>query len=487
MILSGTSGARWDIEDNYFDIGGEGKLYFVKGDNEHVVKLYKDGMLTSTRQEKLSYMTTLYSRDRFNQMAWPTDMVKDQSGQIKGFVMRRFGATEDMANLLDGSSNKSMNLNWHKRIVIALNLSLLVDEIHSMGQIIGDMNPQNFGVDMTNGFVCAFDTDSFHLYDRGSRKWYPCIALCEEYVAPELQERLQQGARLDTYRPEETWTVETDCFALAILIFQLLFDGTHPFTAARVPSRGSSVIVHNRDTNIYQRMSPFFNPSPNITIPVHTLPLSIVPSNMQNAFRRALLEDNRPQAREWVEMLKALRLQLTTCNNGHFYGKYNSRCPWCEKETSIPAPAPRPADVTNYTSSRSAAMTRTQPQSNPTQRQNPVSNGTYQIRKHRAWYAHEIIYLLAWILTFVFELNEAISTVTFGIALFSRVAKRKNETLPTGGGAKFLIWTSFILGCGAIYTFINSVSQNESPSSVIFILYCELAIYGLCSLFDRKP
>ena len=122
MILSGISGARWDIEDNFFAKGGEGELYYVKGDSEHVVKLYKEGVLTSTKQEKLTYMTTLYSKDRLNQLAWPIDMVKDQSGQIRGFAMKKFSATEDMADLLDESSNKSMNLDWKKRIIIQLTL-----------------------------------------------------------------------------------------------------------------------------------------------------------------------------------------------------------------------------------------------------------------------------------------------------------------------------------------------------------------------------
>ena len=101
MILFGNNGGKWEIEDTCFAKGGEGELYHVVGTEGHVVKLYKGGMLTPTKQEKLTYMTTLYSKDRMNQLAWPIDMVKDTSDQIKGFVMKRFSATEDMADLLD--------------------------------------------------------------------------------------------------------------------------------------------------------------------------------------------------------------------------------------------------------------------------------------------------------------------------------------------------------------------------------------------------
>ena len=334
MILYGISGDEWEIEDHPFAKGGEGELHCVKGNDDLIIKLYKKGVL-SNKGEKINYMATLYSEDRLKQLAWPIDAVKDQSGQTRGFVMKKFSTTEDMADLLDESSNKSMNLDWKKRIIVALNLSLLVNEIHSMGQIIGDMNPKNFGVDMNNGYVYAFDTDSFHLYDQNAQKWYPCTVLDSHYIAPELQERFQKGERVDSFRPEDTFTTETDRFALAILIFQLLFNGTHPFTAARVPSRGSSVIVHSRVTNIYQRMSPYFNPVVNVTLPVYAPPLSIIPDKMKDAFRQAFLEEKRPQADEWVEMLKELLGQLTKCPKNHYYWQFNGKCPWCKEDPPI--------------------------------------------------------------------------------------------------------------------------------------------------------
>lgn len=338
MQFFGNSGARWIIEDNYFAKGGEGELYRLAGYQDSVAKVYKEGAMNPTRQEKLIYMSSIYSSERLQQLAWPKDVLKDAYGNVKGFVMRRFDATKDMADLLDGTgtdSGSASQMDWRKRVVVALNLSYLVNEIHTLGQVIGDMNPKNFGVDMSNGFVCAFDTDSFHLHDEKTGKWYPCTVLDEHYIAPEFQARLQQGGRVDSFRPEETFTRETDHFALAVLIFQLLFNGVHPFTAARVPSRGSSVVIHTREINIYQRMCPFFNPSPNTTIPVYAPPLSIVPGNIQAMFKKAFLEDARPTAQEWAAALSALILQTEKCPKGHYYGHYNSRCPWCALEEKM--------------------------------------------------------------------------------------------------------------------------------------------------------
>ena len=335
MQLFGNSRAYWTIEDNCFARGGEGEIYKIVGNDKLVAKIYKDGALNATRQEKLVYMSSIYSGGRFQQLAWPEDVLKDAYGNVKGFIMRRFPATKDLADLLDGSSNSTDNLDWLKRIVIALNLSDLVNEIHSLGQVIGDMNPKNFGVDMGNGHVCAFDTDSFHLRNKNTGKWYPCTVLDEHYIAPEFQASLKTGRRVDSFRPEETFTRETDNFALAVLIFQLLFNGVHPFTAARIASRGSSVVIHTRETNIYQRMSPFFNPSPNTTIPIYAPPVSIVPKKVYEMFRRAFLENTRPTAQEWFTELTSLKTQVQKCPIGHYYGKYNKECPWCNLDDKI--------------------------------------------------------------------------------------------------------------------------------------------------------
>ena len=331
MILE-RAGTYEMLEDQPFKRGGEGSIHCVLSNSNLVAKLYSEGTLSKTRQEKLSYMASMYS-DNLQQLAWPQDVLRDPQGNACGFVMRRFENMQDMADLLDGTG-ANMVLDWRKRVIVALNLSYLVKEIHAMGQVIGDMNPKNFGVNMSSGFVSAFDTDSFHIYNRETRKWYPCVVLDEHYIAPEMQAKLQQGARVDSFRPEETFSVQTDRFALAILIFQLLFLGVHPFTAARVPSRGSSVVIHRRETNIYQRMCPFFNPAPNVTIPVYSPQLSIVPVETQQMFRRAFLEDERPSAHDWAQALSKLMTQTEKCPNGHYYARYGQSpaCPWCEKE-----------------------------------------------------------------------------------------------------------------------------------------------------------
>ena len=97
MQMTGNSGI-WTIADQHFTQGGEGELHNVIGQQNYVAKIYKDGALNTTRQEKLIYMSSLYNEKKMEQLAWPIDVLKDQNGQVKGFIMRKFDSTEDMAN-----------------------------------------------------------------------------------------------------------------------------------------------------------------------------------------------------------------------------------------------------------------------------------------------------------------------------------------------------------------------------------------------------
>src|SRR5207244_4384668 len=67
------------------------------------------------------------------------------------------------------------------------------------------------------GLPCLISTDGYQVTDAHSG--YPCRQGLAEYTAPEFQ-----GASAGTARSREQ-----DHFALAVLIFQLLMQGAHPF------------------------------------------------------------------------------------------------------------------------------------------------------------------------------------------------------------------------------------------------------------------
>lgn len=349
MIYSGRLQNTYDIDPNPFAHGGEGSLHNVLNNSSLVAKIYLDGQLQQSTADKLLAMTKQINADNCQSIAWPVDVLyRDQ--KICGFIMKRFSGYKDLISIRDMPS-----LSWQKRILIAYNLCDVVMQIHNLNQCIGDMNPKNFGVDLNTCKVVSFDADSFHFRDQN--RIYPCVVGVSDYFAPELHARLAGNVDLRTIDPQttSTFTQDTDRFALAVLIFELLFIGYHPFTARRLENYGSSTTVHTRNTYIMNKISPFFNPTVGISYPREAPSISLIPPDIQNLFRKAFLNIDRPSPATWQVNLLNLLHSLKQCvrNHEHYYWDGCSECSWCALEKK-------------KTTSNSA------PQSNPTPRPNPV-------------------------------------------------------------------------------------------------------------------
>ena len=95
---------------------------------------------------------------------------------------------------------------------------------------MGDLKPQNVLVCPRSLRVTVVDTDSFQIAGRGGRL-HGCPVITPEYTAPELHRQGLSRARR---------TPASDAFALAVIVYQLLLGGSHPFEGdgeGRVPDR----------------------------------------------------------------------------------------------------------------------------------------------------------------------------------------------------------------------------------------------------------
>ncbi len=371
MNYTGVTGRKYTLGKDIAQ-GGEGTVYTIVGDAYRLAKIYhpKPGSV-NMQQEKILNMVKEGQGENFQYIAWPLDVLYDESYQVRGFVMKKYNGVKSLADQLP-----ERNLDWQERVTVAHNLCDVVREIHGMQQCIGDMNPSNFGVDPTNGHVYAFDADSFH-YRAKNNHFFPCVVGLPEYYAPELQRKITRGQDMRTLNPAETFSVETDRFALAVLIFQLLFAGYHPFTARLLEHYGSSTVVHKQSTNILNKTSPYFNPQPGTGIPVGAPPLSIIPDDMKELFRRAFLTEKRPTAVDWQRALFDLLKSLKKCTKNHYYYNRLNQCPWCssgsgnsyyvpqyqtsQSQTTRNNAAQKQAAVKKKPSSATAAPVRTAP------------------------------------------------------------------------------------------------------------------------------
>jgi DNA-binding helix-hairpin-helix protein with protein kinase domain len=186
--------------------------------------------------------------------------------------------------------------------------------------VIGDLNPKNILV-TRKATVYLLDVDSFQVTVDG--KTYRCEGGFPEYTPPELQ----GVAFRDIDRRHEH-----DCFGLAVVIFQLLFMGRHPFSGRYLGSGEMPLERAIRESRFAYGVDA---EARKMRQPPGTLALDSMPSPLVRLFRRAFLTTERPLPSEWIEHLDALAKALKKCDehSGHYYYNELRECPWCGIES----------------------------------------------------------------------------------------------------------------------------------------------------------
>lgn len=335
MYLKGITGLQYSLADSPFTSGGEGQIYEVIGDSSIVAKLYKDSIQKDEKEKKLVVMAQRPpNQDIIRFVSWPKDLLYD-NGFFKGFIMNRIDASKNLNVVYEyGPKSQYKDLSWFNKITVAYNLCTLVEGIHKVKHVCGDFNPNNICVNVSTGTVSIIDTDSFHITDKGNV--YRCNVGMTQYLPVEIQKKMQIGL---SKVPLPTFTEETDNFALAVHIFQILMNGVHPFASRVTSSCQESVANPMTDRRIVDGETPFFKNIKNFDIPLIAPPINIFPENIQLLFKRAFVDGyqnprSRPTAIEWKVALLDLRNNLKSCDsvNCHNYYKKLNSCPWCKLE-----------------------------------------------------------------------------------------------------------------------------------------------------------
>ena len=365
-VFQGKSGTTYITVDPALGSGGEGTIYGLERMPDKVAKVYRKDKRNTTRERKLIAMiASPLTPEAMKQVAWPIDVIY-QNNQFVGFIMPRIVFGEDL-NVMYDYNGKYKNATLSTRIAIARNLCAAVNAVHNAGQICGDFNPKNINVNPTNGIITLVDTDSYHITDQ-SGKVYRCEVGLPPYLAKEIQDISKNGKNLAN-ATLPTYSLETDHFALAVHIFQLLMNGCLPFATAVISSGNyaSSFYQTNAQTsvanpqpseNISSGSSPFFSNIPGLTIPVYAPPLTVLPKEMQDLFKRAFVAghlnpNERPTPVEWFHALDNMSQHLKHCNvnSNHEYSDHLTSCPWCDVERKIGRLTGRtPTPITSTTS-----------------------------------------------------------------------------------------------------------------------------------------
>lgn len=351
----GKSGKQYTVITPAVGKGGEGSVYKISNMPNCVLKVFLDGKRTETRHRKLLAMIgTPLSQEAMKQVTWPMDVVYENN-QFVGYVMPAISNCEDLNVMYSDKYDCTLS----EKITLGKNLCAAVNAVHNAGQVCGDLNPKNIGVDPKSARITLVDTDSYHITEKNSGRVYRCEVGLPEYLPHEIQNKMKNGQTLAN-APLPTFTKYTDLFALAVHIFALLMNGCHPFACAinntvnigQLTNSQMSVAAPQPIDNICNGFFPFHNKKQGITTPKYAPEFGMLPSRIQDLFIRAFESgynnpSARPDAVEWYAALEDLEKNLTSCstNSKHIYPKGSKNCPWCEIENRLKQPVVPPKPV----------------------------------------------------------------------------------------------------------------------------------------------
>ena len=238
--------------------GGEGEVYEVANDPEWAVKIYKPGKAPrDTQASKLLAMERLKpelhgDRPGHPPLTWPKQIIQErESTELVGLVIPRVNTARTMTMgeffapsvrqgkllkmnmMLDGVHIQRTKWN------IIRNLTKTIAQVHERGHLVGDINETNILVEPENGDVSIIDCDSFQVRDEENRIIYLCKVGRPEYTAPELLQQMDEQCKIpqcpngpENHRtgfPCVSRNKEHDKFGIAVITFQILMDGSHPY------------------------------------------------------------------------------------------------------------------------------------------------------------------------------------------------------------------------------------------------------------------
>lgn len=322
--------------DRRLDEGGEGVVYEVHG-APLVAKLLIQPTVPADPAGRLAILVRRGRSPRMarllagepRRVAWPIAVIRvlprrPAAEYIHGYLMPDMRRWYGPLNYMLRPALRATGFpdaNWDTSLAASASLARLVVDLHAAGYVIGDLKPENLWTD-ERGNVGISDVDSFWFADAG--RMFPCRVQSPDYTAPEC-------IRTPDVQPDSS----ADAFVLAVLIYQLLMDGLHPFYG--IPTDGTRYV--SIDDNVVHGRARLVRPG-SVRAAPGAPSLSVLPRRLRELFARCFGdagrtgEAPRPTAVDWAEALVAERAagRLRTCpaNPRHVYTAERPWCPWCD-------------------------------------------------------------------------------------------------------------------------------------------------------------
>lgn len=324
--------------------GGEACIYTIDSDAELVAKVYHKPTLEKAR--KLEAMVLHPPENPTASLghisiAWPSELIRaaDGSNQIIGFTMPRIRGMRPIIDFYNPRTRRQHCplFNYQYLLRTARNLAAAFAALHASGYCVGDVNESNILVSDT-ALVTVVDTDSFQVRDPQTNIVYRTPVGKPEFTPPELQNKT--FSECDRAIPH-------DLFGLGVLIFQLLMEGTHPFSgifqSVGEPPPYEARIAKGHFTYSVNRHVPY---SPTPIAPSW----NVLHPTLQQLFVRCFEDGHnnpqiRPNAQTWLLALTEAENALVRCqkNPQHLHSNHQHKCPWCERSAKLGGRDPFPS------------------------------------------------------------------------------------------------------------------------------------------------
>lgn len=260
--------------------------------------------------------------------SWPRALINEGNKTV-GYLMPLIDLNESFTLdfYYDKILNKKLNSPEEKalsyRLEIAANLSQLISELHEDGHHFIDFKPQNVRVFKGSHAVTLVDCDGFSIKSLNG-KIYPADLLSADYISPEAFRNKNKASELGE---------EQDRYALAVIIFQLLNGGIHPFQGIVANGVTASTNDEKAALGLYPH-SAVVNPK---IMPRKQSVHNCFPEKIIKHFNLAFIGQPfyRPTPKEWAILLHGIlnNNELSRCSLYPYdlsHIRFNNKeCPEC--------------------------------------------------------------------------------------------------------------------------------------------------------------
>ncbi len=310
--------------------GGEGVIYNVEDRPELVAKIYHPDRRTEDRATKLKAMVATppdaqtFSTGTHVSIAWPRQVLYSKN-RFMGFTMPRISSSPDLYKVINPRLRNRYFVGFDARHLhrVAGNFTKAIAALHEAGHVMGDVNQTNALVTLKT-LVTLVDCDSFQIQGEAG-EIYRCNVGVPEYTPPELQNILLETVDRN---------VHTDAFGIAVVIFQLLMEGYHPFSGVPVDptfSTPDKIDLHCIREGIFPYIS-----NGQFVAPPNSPNYDDLHPELKRLFVQCFVTgqhtpEKRPTAIEWVAALKTAEDDLVQCETDpkHWHPSHMTDCPWC--------------------------------------------------------------------------------------------------------------------------------------------------------------